>query len=181
MERIILSIQERLRTKVLELQTIDEDFGQLDTDEDAYPVYFPCALISVTDIQWSTLNRKQQYGIATVKITIAVDSYDDTHQGSGTNQKMVDNYKVIRNCHANLQGFGGKIIPVVVDGVPSEIDFIDNNFGALSRIGESTQIYPGAIKAYSKIYNCQVWDNDAKPIIDIIETPDLNVDSEIEK
>jgi len=42
-----------------------------------------------------------------------------------------------------------------------------------------TKFYLKSIKAYSKIYNCQVFDNDAKPIVEIIEAPDLNVTSEM--
>lgn len=176
MERIIVSIQERLKNKVLELQTIDEDFGQLETDEDTYPVLFPCALISVESVLWQTLPKNVQMGKALVRITVTVDSYDDTHQGSGTNQKMIDNYKIVRNVHTAIQNFSGKIIPVLDDdGEAIEGKFIDDNFKNLNRVSESTKIIDLGIKSHSKIYEVTVYDSDAIVNLQTIERPKINI------
>ena len=56
MEDIFLAIQERIALKMPELSLVDEDYGQLVTEEDTYPVTFPCVLISTIDAVTSPSN-----------------------------------------------------------------------------------------------------------------------------
>ena len=46
MEQLFYSIQQHIAANMPVLSTIDEDYGQLQTDEDTYPVTFPCVLIN---------------------------------------------------------------------------------------------------------------------------------------
>ena len=45
MEELFNLIQTAVADGMLELTLVDEDYGQLQTDEDTYPVTFPCVLI----------------------------------------------------------------------------------------------------------------------------------------
>lgn len=55
MEEIFIAIQERIALQMPELSLVDEDYGQLVTEEDTYPVTFPCVLISTIDTDWTDI------------------------------------------------------------------------------------------------------------------------------
>lgn len=180
MERLILSIEKQLKAQVTALQTIDEDYGQLQTEEDTYPVLFPCALIMVESIDWQTMGSQRQIGNAIVQITIAVDSYDDTHEGSGTNEKMVANNLVVRDCNKALTGFAGKIIEVDREYDEGEAkEYVDDNFTRLTRIRQSSKIIEMGIKAHVLEYAVTVYDEDAVPVRTIVPKPAVNIETEI--
>ena len=84
MEQLFYSIQQHIATNMSVLSTIDEDYGQLQTDEDTYPVTFPCVLINAEQTDWESLSGGVQRGKCTVVITLGIDCYDDTRYGSGT-------------------------------------------------------------------------------------------------
>ena len=54
MEQLFYSIQQHIATNMSVLSTIDEDYGQLQTDEDTYPVTFPCVLINAEQTDWES-------------------------------------------------------------------------------------------------------------------------------
>ena len=54
MKHILEAVMERLQEQVPDLRYIAEDWGQLDFYNDAPPVKFPCALISVSNIKFES-------------------------------------------------------------------------------------------------------------------------------
>ena len=64
MEELFNLIQTAVADGMLELTLVDEDYGQLQTDEDTYPVTFPCVLISVDKVDWETVTDDYQRGTA---------------------------------------------------------------------------------------------------------------------
>ncbi|MCR5697850.1 MAG: hypothetical protein K6G73_12830 [Marinilabiliaceae bacterium] len=144
MELLIQDIQNRLRTEIPELQTIDEDYGQLNKmfdnsdDADIYPVLSPALFINVSDVAWSDLSCSRQRGIATVVITLAIDCYDDTHMDQNQRQKISERLALERRIHNALHGWK-----------PSE---------ATRLIRTSTRLYhlPHLWKAYETTYTCEL-------------------------
>ncbi len=92
--------------KMPEVRTVDEDFGQLALDErtDTYPVVFPAVLISTPEITWTTRGRIQQ-GRGQILVRLAQDCYDDTHLGSGTEDKIRDRKQMDGRLCRCLHGF----------------------------------------------------------------------------
>ena len=60
MEELFNLIQTAVADGMLELTLVDEDYGQLQTDEDTYPVTFPCVLISVDKVDWETITSVER-------------------------------------------------------------------------------------------------------------------------
>ena len=143
MEHLFNDIQKLLADNFPELSLIDEDYGQLEaieTSEDTYPVTFPCALISIPQVDWRNLAGGSQQGTATVSIRLAIDCYDDTHYGSTTEIKAAERLQKVTSLHRRLQGFRSlKTTPL---------------------IRRKSQFYsrPHAIKVYEMLYECVVND-----------------------
>ncbi len=134
MESMKLALMKRIKEQMIELVTVDEDYGQLETEEDQYPVVFPCALVSSPKIDWATQSAVRpvvQRGTATLTIKLAVDCYDDTHIGSTTEDKVFEREQMNDRLFRLVQGFR-----------------LRKETSALSRI-ESTE-YPlaGGVKVY---------------------------------
>jgi hypothetical protein len=140
MEEIFGFLQRLIAGGMPELSLVDEDYGQLDTEEDTYPVTFPCALISAPEIQWKNTGPLSQQGQCTILVRLAIDCYDDTHYGSGTEDKVAERLGMAGKLHRLLQG-------AKPDG-----------HGRLSR--EISRGYPlhGMIKVYESRYTMQVFD-----------------------
>ncbi len=102
MEELFLAIMRRIGEKMPELATIDEDYGQLALDEntETYPVVFPAVLVGNIELNWTTRGPIQQ-GVGTLLVRLAIDCYDDTHLGSGTEDKIVERQQMnSRLCRA---------------------------------------------------------------------------------
>ncbi len=143
MEQLFNDIQKQIADKIPGISLIDEDYGQLEaieTEEDTYPVTFPCILISAPEIDWTNLGGGSQRGNCTVVIRLAIDCYDDTHYGSGTEDKTIDRMKFATSIHRILQGFkSGDSSPLI-------------------RKTSRNYSRPHAIKVYETIYNCMIND-----------------------
>jgi hypothetical protein len=106
MDEIFVQIMERIAAQMPELSLIDEDYGQLDTDEDTYPVTFPCVLIGNINTDWTSLDtRGVQRGQCSFTVKLAIDCYDDTHAGSGTEGKIAERLRQNNRLYRALQGF----------------------------------------------------------------------------
>ena len=108
MEQLFNDIQKRIAENFPELSLVDEDYGQLEaieTNEDTYPVTFPCVLISPAEVEWTNLGGGSQRGNCTITVRLAIDCYDDTHYGSTTEDKAIERMKLSTNIHRKLQGF----------------------------------------------------------------------------
>lgn len=145
-DRLILDVQDRLADQVPELQTIDENYGQLakmfetSDDSDIYPVLSPAALIDVRDVAWSSLAGAAQQGSATLTVTLAIDCYDDTHTRQEQRQLIADRLALAHRLHWALQGFKP------ADTTPL--------------VRSSTRLYalPRGWKAYETTYTCLTLD-----------------------
>lgn len=105
MEEIFIAIQERIALQMPELSLVDEDYGQLITEEDTYPVTFPCVLISTIDADWTDIGMGGQKGDCNITVKLAIDCYDDTHYGSGTADKIRERLQMNNSLYKLLQGF----------------------------------------------------------------------------
>lgn len=152
METLFLSLQKRVADTMPEIVLVDEDYGQLNTDEDTYPVTFPCVLIQLEEINWQELGSGKQKGAATVRVKLAIDCYDDTHHTSGTAHKAAERMRLYKKMHNQLNLFKGGILKDENNVV------VDKHFTPLKRLKSVFYSLPGAIKVYEAIYSCQVLD-----------------------
>lgn len=139
MEKFLLLLLQHVAEQFPVLSLVSEDCGQLETQEDTYPVTFPCVLIGNTDINWNNLEEgiSDQRGEATITVRLAVDCYDDVHIGSTQENTIADRLQLAHEIHETLQG--------------TEFDECDNVW-PLSRIKSRDYTLPGNIKVYESIY-----------------------------
>lgn len=112
MNETIIELIDRIKKAMPELQLIDEDYGQLETDpKDQYPVLFPCVLISNVNVNWdntAAMTSSVQIGTAEVTVRLAIDCYDDTHAGSGTTGRIAERASMNRRLVTALHGYRPK-------------------------------------------------------------------------
>jgi hypothetical protein len=143
MEQLFNDIQKRIADNFPELSLIDEDYGQLEaieTSEDTYPVTFPCALISIPEVTWENLGGGSQRGTASITVRLALDCYDDTHAGSGTEDRAAERKALATSIHRKLQGFRS------------------GNDSPLIRKKSNDYSRPHGIKVYETLYQCIIND-----------------------
>lgn len=138
MEDLFLLIQEAVAEGMPCLTLVDEDYGQLQTEEDTYPVTFPCVLINMEDIKWQTLAEDYQRGTASVVVRLCIDCYDDTHYTSGTAGKVADRIRMFKQLHDIIR----KLEP--------------KNALPLERQSSRWFSLPGAIKVYESTYETEM-------------------------
>lgn len=71
MKHILSAVMERLSESVPDLRYIAEDWGQLDFYNEAPPVKFPCALISVSNIKFESQTFEERRATMTILIRVA--------------------------------------------------------------------------------------------------------------
>lgn len=147
MEEIFIAIQERIALQMPELSLVDEDYGQLITDEDTYPVTFPCVLISTIDTDWTDIGAGAQKGDCNITIKLAIDCYDDTHYGSGTTDKIRERLQMNNSLYKLLQGFRKT-----------------KEMGSLKRTKSTDYAIPGGKKVYETTFRFNYHDNSAVAI-----------------
>ncbi len=152
METLFLSIQKRIAEGLPELSLVDEDYGQLNTEEDTYPVTFPCVLIQVEEINWSDLGGGKQKGMANIRVKLAIDCYHDTHYASGTAEKAADRMRLLKKVHETLNLFKGGILTNDTGIV------LDKHFTPMKRLKSVFYSLPGGINVYDSTYTCQILD-----------------------
>ena len=101
MEEIFIAIMERIAAQMPELSLVDEDYGQLETQEDTYPVTFPCVLIGNTDSNWTDIGMGAQNSDTFITVRLAVDCYDDTHYSSDTYHKVKERQLMVKELYMN--------------------------------------------------------------------------------
>lgn len=135
-----------------EISLVDEDYGQLHTEEDTYPVTFPAVLIQVEEINWQDLGAGKQKGSAQIRIKLALDCYDDTHYTSGTATKAAKRMQLYKKLHSKLNYFKGGVLK------DNRGNTLDKHFSPLKRVKSVFYSLPGGIKIYEGIYTSQVLD-----------------------
>lgn len=144
MEKIITSILNLINAEIPELTLVDEDYGQLETEADTYPVTFPCALIGNMEADWEDVGLGTQKGIVTFTARLAIDCYDDTHIGSGTTEFVTKRLQLANHLYTALQ-----------DSSHSD------NMGPIYRIKSRCFSLPGMVKVYEYIFQFEMHDDSA--------------------
>ncbi len=144
MEDILITIMERIAQEVPELSHIDEDYGQLEFNEDTYPVTFPCVLIGNIDSDWDDIGMGAQNSETTITTRLAIDCYDDTHYSSGTHEKIRERIQLANKVYKALQCFE-----------PTD------NTSELVRIKSRDYSISGGIKVYETTYEFNIHDESA--------------------
>ena len=113
-------------------------------EEDSYPVTFPCVLIGNLEADWSNVGMGVQKGQVSFSVRLAVDCYDDTHYGSGTESKVAERLQMANSLYTALQCFRpfGYMSPMIRT---------KSRFYAVS----------GGIKVYEYIFSFTVHDESA--------------------
>lgn len=145
MEKIFTEIMERIASQMPQLSLIDEDYGQLQTDEDTYPVTFPCVLIGNINTDWNNVGGNVQKGASTIVIKLAVDCYHDTSYGSGTAHHISERLAMNQKLYLALQGFLKDRRAV----------------SSLVRTNSVNYSLPGGIKVYQTTFKFSVHDESA--------------------
>ncbi len=60
MEDLFNEIQTAIAENMPSVSLVDEDYGQLQTEEDHYPVTFPAVLINMEGVAWETITDEYQ-------------------------------------------------------------------------------------------------------------------------
>ena len=109
MEALLTNLIQLIADGMLDLEVVDEDYGQLEMldqeGRDAYPLTFPAVLVDAASVEWSNLGELNQIGTATVRVRLIIDCYDDTHHGSGTTYLIARREEKRHELHKLLQGY----------------------------------------------------------------------------
>jgi len=107
MKNVYKSIRDRL-AEIAELRYIELNFGQLEGDDDQYPVHFPAALIDFERIEWGTTTQRIQNGLATVRLTVLFENYNMSSnlQPSDISDAALTEFTLLNQIQSKLQGYG---------------------------------------------------------------------------
>ena len=146
MQQFLLLLLQHIAGQFPNLSLVAEDCGQLETDEDQYPVTFPCVLVGNTDINWEDLTERgdSQRGTATITVRLAIDCYDDVHVGSTQEAAIAERQQMASDIHSALQGI--------------QFEETAKTVWPLSRIKSRDYTLPGNIKVYETMYSFLVYD-----------------------
>lgn len=146
MQHFLLLLLQHIAGHFPNLSLVAEDCGQLETQEDTYPVTFPCVLIGNTDAEWEDLedSGSSQRGTATVTVRLAIDCYDDVHIGSTQEYTIYERLQLAHDIQASLQALQFEETPDVLP---------------LSRIRTRDYTLPGNIKVYEAIFRVTAYED----------------------
>lgn len=107
MQTLTTAIMDRLQSMVPEIAWIDLDVGQLELENP--PVDYPCALVDVTDIDFSDMAENNQVGNTTVTISIAQQCITETNYATPLQYRneAATYFNIIQKVFTALQGFEG--------------------------------------------------------------------------
>ena len=145
MDKIILALMELIKQNLPEVNYIDEYYGQLEDPSEHNPVTFPCVLIENPDADWEDLAPGVQNGSVTMTFRLAIDCYDDTHYGSGTEDKIIERHELNQRLYHTLQNI-------------TVIDTMDE----ITRIKSTNYTIGGGIKVYETICRFDFHDSTAQ-------------------
>jgi hypothetical protein len=137
---------EHIKEAMPDLLLVDEDYGQLDmidSEQDTYPLTMPAVLINADAVEWQNRRGLSQMGVATVRVNLILDCYDDHHYGSTTEDRIADRHALLRTLTEALQGFR----PLGTDGA------------AMVRTASQFATVNHGIKVYSTTYMLEVYED----------------------
>lgn len=149
MDELFSLFIQRISEWMPELTLVDEDYGQLEAglEEETYPVTFPCVLIGNLEADWENFTGGGQRGTVFFSVRLAVDCYDDTHYGSGTESKVAERLLMANRVYAALQGFRP-----------------NNSMTALVRTKSRFYSLPAGVKAYEYTFSFSIHDDSAREL-----------------
>lgn len=164
MESIIEHLVKHIGDSMPEMKVVDEDYGQLEMldqeSRDSYPLVFPAVLIDAPDVQWDNISGLSQKGLATVRVKLCIDCYDDTHYSSGTVEKISEREVMRKALHGFLQGYRS-------DG-----------HSALVRTSSRFYTFSHGIKVYEATYNLEVTEMIGVDTMRL-KAPKISIDTEV--
>lgn len=105
MESVRLALMKRIEEAMPELR-IDEECGQLESQQEQYPVACPCVLVAMGDTEWQPVANRPgiQQGKMSVTLKLAIDCHDDTQAGSTTEAKIAGREEMAARLFRAVQG-----------------------------------------------------------------------------
>lgn len=135
MEQLLVQIIQHIAESMPTLSLVDEDYGQLEAQEDTYPVTFPCVLVGNTDTDWEERNGASQRGNSSFTVRLAINCYDDTYATSGTVEKIAERQQLAHDMFKILHHY--KPLP---------------RMSQLVRVKSRDYSINGGIKVFEQIY-----------------------------
>lgn len=77
--RLFLDLQEHIQTEVPEIIYIEQDLGQLGSEDPRKMMTFPGVLIDFPATPFSNLQGKSQLALPAISITLVLDTYSQTY------------------------------------------------------------------------------------------------------
>jgi len=178
MDTIYRSIVKQLTNEVGDLKWIDLDGGQLEFPDESYPVQFPAAFIDFENIQYQTLQRGMQQGVATITVRVAFDIYEGFHGTAPDLKQAGDRLKLLNEVYRALHRFSGLILPIEQGG--EVVGYEDSHFSNLLRKSLTTERRDDGLKVYRISFQCAVRDPHDLPAGYLQHTlEDINVTKQI--
>ncbi|WP_300978516.1 hypothetical protein, partial [Flavobacterium sp.] len=77
--RLFLDLQEHIKNTVPEITYIEQDLGQLGTDDPRKMMSFPGVLIDFPETSFSNLQGKSQLALPAISFILVMDTYSQTY------------------------------------------------------------------------------------------------------
>jgi hypothetical protein len=105
--QLFIDISDRLKSKVLELRWIDQDFGQLEMFEYKPSVSFPCALIDFIQANYTNEAQNGQFGELMIQVRLGFTPFSQSSLISPTDvrEKALSFYDVEQKVFEALMGW----------------------------------------------------------------------------
>ncbi|MNF85491.1 hypothetical protein D3C85_113080 [compost metagenome] len=105
--RLFLDLQEQIKTKVPDVVYIEQDLGQLGTEDPRKSLMFPAVLIDFPSTPFSNLQGDNQLGSPVISVTLVFDNWNQTYQLSPLEVRKAGlNYlEVEQKLYKTIQGW----------------------------------------------------------------------------
>lgn len=132
-----------LEEKVEALRWVDIEAGQIDAQEGEYPYQFPACWADAS-VEWTNTGVGVEHGEAMLNLRIALDIYDDTHTGSNTRRKALEQYSVLTDIHKAISLYG------------------NTPHNRMTRVRTTPEQRADGYKVFNVVYKCDIRDTSAQ-------------------
>lgn len=158
-------IANRLRGKVAALRTIDYDYGQLSSPEQAAPLDYPACLVSIESVKWAENSQKVQKGSLVIAVTVAIQpTIFNTGQTSPYLCRYPAMMQPVNDVFTALTGYKGGDIIAGIDDKGDELEIKGAQFTGLTRSDTQRMKRYDEIQAFTHIFNCDMTESSAKKL-----------------